>query len=380
MYAAIVAAWAVYLVPMWLRREDELNRARQTRRYSAAIKVLSHKEAFDRRWAHSDESDANAAQLPIAAGQGPVAPPTRRDSAGPAKGTAKGKVAGTAAATDKTTAGAGLKTASRDTATAKRGPARKNAVAAASGKLGPVVSAPINSAWTAQDVADDEAEPTIWADEPAALETAGSTPARQQQSQSQRQPFAPQTSAAAPTATSTAAATATAGAAPGSGSGSGPVSGPMPRTAPRTGLMVRRRRMVTLLFAVSTIGALISADLGSSYIWAMITPAALLSAYIVWLRKDERSRAAERARRAAARAAQEQAKAAREAAAARAVAAEAEARAEEQAQAEALARTQAARRRAAAAARSRAQAYAPNSASTQAPAATQPPPRRAANE
>jgi hypothetical protein len=53
MYAAIVAAWAVYLVPVWLRREDELNRARQTRRYATAITVLSHKDAFDRRTAAS---------------------------------------------------------------------------------------------------------------------------------------------------------------------------------------------------------------------------------------------------------------------------------------------------------------------------------------
>ncbi|HEV3172444.1 MAG TPA: hypothetical protein VGZ32_19005, partial [Actinocrinis sp.] len=65
-YAAIVGAWAVYLVPMWLRREDELNRARQTQRYAAAIKVLSNKEAFERRWVQTGE---NTVELPIAVGQ-----------------------------------------------------------------------------------------------------------------------------------------------------------------------------------------------------------------------------------------------------------------------------------------------------------------------
>src|SRR5207248_1297023 len=68
-YAIIVGAWAIYLVPMWLRREDELNRARQTQRYAAAIKVLANKEAFERRWAQSSEADE---ALPLAVGQGSV--------------------------------------------------------------------------------------------------------------------------------------------------------------------------------------------------------------------------------------------------------------------------------------------------------------------
>src|SRR5258708_16606840 len=74
-YAIIVGAWAVYLVPMWLRREDELNRVRETQRYAAAIKVLANKEAFERRWARSDEAE-EAQALPRAVGQdfAPAAP------------------------------------------------------------------------------------------------------------------------------------------------------------------------------------------------------------------------------------------------------------------------------------------------------------------
>ena len=37
-YAVIVGAWAAYLVPMWLRRQDELNEARPTERFSTAIR------------------------------------------------------------------------------------------------------------------------------------------------------------------------------------------------------------------------------------------------------------------------------------------------------------------------------------------------------
>jgi hypothetical protein len=366
MYAAIVAAWAVYLVPMWLRREDELNRARQTRRYTAAIKVLSHKDAFERRWANTDEAAANAAQLPIAAGQGPVTAPPRKKTAGP--GTSE-RERNTIAAKSRAKAG--------PPSNARR--ARTGSVAAASARLGPIVSAPINSAWTAQDEAETKAETRT--DELASP--------RQQASQ---QPFAPQTPVS-PTTSEPQLAAATAGARTGTGAGTGASTGAgastQPQTTRRTGLMVRRRRMVTLLFAVSTLGALISADLGTRYIWAMITPATLLSAYIVWLRRDEQTRAAERARRTAARAradqaqaraaarrAHEQTEAAREAASAHA---EAEARAEEQSRAEAHMRTQAARRRAAAA-RSRAQAYAPTPPTGQPHTADNPPTRRAANE
>ncbi|MFJ2111345.1 gephyrin-like molybdotransferase receptor GlpR [Streptomyces sp. NPDC087850] len=49
-YAAIVGAWAAYLVPMWLRRQDELNEARPTERFSTAIRLLSGRAAMERRY------------------------------------------------------------------------------------------------------------------------------------------------------------------------------------------------------------------------------------------------------------------------------------------------------------------------------------------
>ncbi|MCZ9346640.1 hypothetical protein NGM37_53950, partial [Streptomyces sp. TRM76130] len=44
-------AWAAYLVPMWLRRQDELNEARPTERFSTAIRLLSGRAGMERRYA-----------------------------------------------------------------------------------------------------------------------------------------------------------------------------------------------------------------------------------------------------------------------------------------------------------------------------------------
>ncbi|MFF7992943.1 hypothetical protein ACFZDG_24505 [Kitasatospora xanthocidica] len=52
-YAVIVGAWAAYLVPMWLRRQDELNEARPTERFSTAIRLLAGRSAMERRAARA---------------------------------------------------------------------------------------------------------------------------------------------------------------------------------------------------------------------------------------------------------------------------------------------------------------------------------------
>lgn len=56
-YAVIVGAWAAYLVPMWLRRQDELNEARPTERFSTAIRLLSGRAALERRASRSLEGE-----------------------------------------------------------------------------------------------------------------------------------------------------------------------------------------------------------------------------------------------------------------------------------------------------------------------------------
>ena len=60
-YAVIVGAWAAYLVPMWLRREDELNDARPTERFSTAIRLLSGRAAMERRYTREREQNPASA-------------------------------------------------------------------------------------------------------------------------------------------------------------------------------------------------------------------------------------------------------------------------------------------------------------------------------
>ena len=43
-YAAIVAVWAAYLVPLWLRRHDEESEQRSAERFSSAMRVLARRQ------------------------------------------------------------------------------------------------------------------------------------------------------------------------------------------------------------------------------------------------------------------------------------------------------------------------------------------------
>lgn len=84
-YAVIVGAWAAYLVPMWLRRQDELNEARPTERFSTAIRLLSGRAAMERRIARSlddrnDESPAGEAENPSGTPSGARPTPAARPS------------------------------------------------------------------------------------------------------------------------------------------------------------------------------------------------------------------------------------------------------------------------------------------------------------
>ncbi|MBT2406416.1 MULTISPECIES: hypothetical protein [unclassified Streptomyces] len=93
-YAVIVGAWAAYLVPMWLRRQDELNEARPTERFSTAIRLLSGRAGMERRYAkglreRGDEAEPQAQADPDAAtetvnsvdadARAVVVPPTRAE-------------------------------------------------------------------------------------------------------------------------------------------------------------------------------------------------------------------------------------------------------------------------------------------------------------
>ncbi|MFD8701236.1 hypothetical protein ACFV1W_01265 [Kitasatospora sp. NPDC059648] len=95
-YAVIVGAWAAYLVPMWLRRQDELNEARPTERFSTAIRLLAGRSALERRAARAlgdeprddEQSDDGPPERDEAAPGDPAArepePPTDRPAERPA--------------------------------------------------------------------------------------------------------------------------------------------------------------------------------------------------------------------------------------------------------------------------------------------------------
>ncbi|MGW4193592.1 divisome protein SepX/GlpR [Streptomyces sp. NPDC005004] len=89
-YAVIVGAWAAYLVPMWLRRQDELNEARPTERFSTAIRLLSGRAGMERRYAKdlrarsAEEGEPDAGDPDTATDSVDVRafamPPTRRQA------------------------------------------------------------------------------------------------------------------------------------------------------------------------------------------------------------------------------------------------------------------------------------------------------------
>ncbi|MGW6024480.1 divisome protein SepX/GlpR [Streptomyces sp. NPDC055099] len=200
-YAVIVGAWAAYLVPMWLRRQDELNEARPTERFSTAIRLLSGRAGMERRYAKDlqarspeeeesrDPDDATGA-VDVRAF---VAPPHRQGV--------------------------------QEERPAAKPPAR------------PSVKAPV---------------PTP---APAPVPTPAPTGPRSPQSAARR------------------AASAEAAA-----------------RARRTKVLARRRRTTVMLFIAFTAGTVVAAVGGLAFLWAPAAPAALLSAYIVYLRGQERRR------------------------------------------------------------------------------------------
>ncbi|MFD3590566.1 gephyrin-like molybdotransferase receptor GlpR [Streptomyces sp. NPDC058683] len=213
-YAVIVGAWAAYLVPMWLRRQDELNEARPTERFSTAIRLLSGRAGMERRYAkdlrarsasegEQDAGDPDAVTDSVDV-RAFAMPPTRRQVRAEAEPEAPGR----------------------------QEPARDQAVA-------PAAKSPSTPARPA-----------------GATPAPASTPARK------RVPAARRASSA-----QTAEA-----------------------RARRTKALARRRRTTVLLFVAFTLGAIVAAVGGLAFLWAPGVPAVMLSAYIAYLRAQERRR------------------------------------------------------------------------------------------
>ncbi|WPP30378.1 gephyrin-like molybdotransferase receptor GlpR [Streptomyces sp. CL7] len=223
-YAVIVGAWAAYLVPMWLRRQDELNEARPTERFSTAIRLLSGRAGMERRYAKdlrarsADEGeqgvhdpDAITDSVDVRAfavsqtrpqTQAPV-PPLPDEHPEPAHD--------------------GRAPQERGTPHAPEAPAPRG-------------------------------EPASTRDEPAAQ---GRVPAARRSPDAVRRDR-----------TARAAA----------------------ERARRSKALARRRRTITMLFLAFTLGAVVAAVGGLAFLWAPGVPAVLLSAYIAYLRSQERRR------------------------------------------------------------------------------------------
>ncbi|MFG2791243.1 gephyrin-like molybdotransferase receptor GlpR [Streptomyces sp. NPDC048419] len=192
-YAVIVGAWAAYLVPMWLRRQDELNEARPTERFSTAIRLLSGRAGMERRYAKDLRARSTDEGEPSAGAPGAV-------------------------------------TDSVDVRAFAMPPARKQVRA-----------------------------------EAPAPSPAPAKPKAQAQSPAQARKRVPP---ARRTASEEAAAA----------------------RARRTKALARRRRTTVMLFVAFTLGAVVAAVGGLAFLWAPGVPAVLLSAYIAYLRSQERRR------------------------------------------------------------------------------------------
>ncbi|MFG3550332.1 gephyrin-like molybdotransferase receptor GlpR [Streptomyces sp. NPDC047725] len=206
-YAVIVGAWAAYLVPMWLRRQDELNEARPTERFSTAIRLLSGRAGMERRYAKDLRSRSADEAEPDA-----DAPDAVTDS-----------VDVRAFAVSRT----GLHTR------------------------------PADPGHPAEHAEPDHAE--------ADARTGRVRPGRS--SEPGTAPDGKRTSAARRAPASPAAA-----------------------RARRTKVLARRRRTTVVLFLAFTLGTVVAAVGGLAFLWAPGVPAVLLSAYIAYLRSQERRR------------------------------------------------------------------------------------------
>ncbi|MFJ8136923.1 gephyrin-like molybdotransferase receptor GlpR [Streptomyces sp. NPDC096013] len=243
-YAVIVGAWAAYLVPMWLRRQDELNEARPTERFSTAIRLLSGRAGMERRYAKdlrarsaeegepsADASDAVTDSVDVRAF---AMPPVRPQVHAPVRQQSQERPE-----------------AAREP---ERGAVRESERAAAREAARESEHVPVR--------------------EPARDQAPKSAPQQAPASASAKAPKSPSASARkrVPVARRSPAEEAAAA------------------RARRVKVLARRRRTTVMLFLAFTLGAIVAAVGGLALLWAPGVPAVLLSGYIAYLRTQERRR------------------------------------------------------------------------------------------
>ncbi|MFI6339177.1 gephyrin-like molybdotransferase receptor GlpR [Streptomyces sp. NPDC050535] len=241
-YAVIVGAWAAYLVPMWLRRQDELNEARPTERFSTAIRLLSGRAGMERRYAKDLRARSAEEGEPSADTGGVTDSVDVRAFAMPPT----------------------------------QAPAQQRPAAQAQPR--PQVRERVQERQERQEQPSVQPEPESAPQEPARAPhsaPAASRPVPRQsarpnsehQSQSQPGPVPRQASAARRASPAEAAA-----------------------RARRMKVLARRRRTTMMIFIAFSLGAIVAAVGGLAFLWAPGVPAVMLSGYIVYLRAQEKRR------------------------------------------------------------------------------------------
>ncbi|WP_128375233.1 gephyrin-like molybdotransferase receptor GlpR [Streptomyces cavernae] len=259
-YAVIVGAWAAYLVPMWLRRQDELNEARPTERFSTAIRLLSGRAGMERRYARDlkarsteeGEPDADPDVITDSVDVRAFAVPPREREDG---GRARRREASPAAHEGAQQVSAKATPSGPAKSVKSPQPSGQPAGSAPRPGSGSGKAAPGNPGARRPDARPMEARV------PGARTPDGRVPGA-------RKPGALRGDAPARGKAATEAAA----------------------RARRSKVLARRRRTTTVLFLAFTLGSIVAAVGGLAFLWAPGVPAVLLSVYIAHLRAQERRR------------------------------------------------------------------------------------------
>ncbi|MFE9659051.1 gephyrin-like molybdotransferase receptor GlpR [Streptomyces sp. NPDC005955] len=285
-YAVIVGAWAAYLVPMWLRRQDELNEARPTERFSTAIRLLSGRAGMERRYAKdlrarsteedepvagpgpapdgvTDSVDVRAFAMPPAPSRQEVEAALARQEAARAEAAREEAARHEAARQEAVRKEAARQEAARKEAEVARQEAERDDAAR--------LEAARQEAVRQEAVRQDKARPAraVRRGEVRAevRGSDGGSGRENRESTERGKRKAREGAPARPRATAEATA-----------------------RARRTKVLARRRRTTVVLFLAFTAGAVVAAVGGLAFLWAPALPAVLLSGYIAYLRRQERHR------------------------------------------------------------------------------------------
>lgn len=237
-YAVIVGAWAAYLVPMWLRRQDELNEARPTERFSTAIRLLSGRSAMERRYARELRQRGSGEPVPDAEPDAPT-----ESLADPGKGVDV-----------------------RDFAVPRQHPTGAGA----------------KRPGGREEPRPEEARP----EDPHHQESDRQEPhhaeSHHQDARSEERRGGGRRGEERPGGVRQADGLRR--------NGRSADAAERARRARRSAVLARRRRTTVILFLTFTLGAVVAAVGGLGFLWVPAVPAVLLSAYIVHLRARERRR------------------------------------------------------------------------------------------